>query len=130
MKPFPANVSDAELINFIDEWVVFLEREDYETAYNHTDQVMEMHWTSELIREVIKAYGNADPGQKVTLEGTPTDITQHKEVDRSSTSGEGYCGEIWYDLNIDGKVTDLTATFDLWQSPEGIVVRLNDIHVM
>ena len=39
-------------------------------------------------------------------------------------------GVIWYDLNIDGFVTDLTATFDLFETPEGISVQLNDIHVM
>ena len=63
--------------------------------------------------------------------GEPTDITQRKEVDRwQPPRGSGVVGEIWYDLNIDGFVTDLTATFDLFDTPAGITVRLNDIHVM
>lgn len=130
MKPLPANLSDDELIQFVDEWVRLLEREDYEAAYRHTDHVSPMHWTPELIREVIKAYGDADPTQKVTLEGTPTDITQSKEVDRWTTGTTDSFGEIWYDLNIDGKVSDLTATFDLRQSGNKVTVHLNDIHVM
>lgn len=129
MRPLPSNISDDELISFIDQWVSLLEREDYEAAYQHTDRVLATHWTPDLIREVIKAYGDADPYQKVTLQGTPTDITQHKEVDRWEGEG-GNVGEIWYDLNIDGKVSDLTATFELRRSDEGIAIHLKDIHVM
>jgi hypothetical protein len=39
-------------------------------------------------------------------------------------------GEIWYDLNIDGVVSDLTATFRVVRVPGGLVMRLNDLHVM
>lgn len=42
----------------------------------------------------------------------------------------GEVGEIWYDLNIDGVASDLTATFRVVHVPEGLIVRLNDIHVM
>jgi hypothetical protein len=130
MKPLPLHISDNQLLDFIDEWVSLLEREDYEAAYHHTDHNQAMHWTPELIREVIKAYDEGLSDQKVTLKGIATDITQHKEVNRSANSGKAYLGEIWYDLNINGKVSDLTATFDLRQTQEGIIVRLNDIHVM
>lgn len=129
MRPLPHNISDDELIRFIDEWVALLEREDYEAAYEHTDRILSMEWTPDLIREVIKAYGDADPNQKVTLQGEPTDITQRKEVDWWESKGDNF-GEIWYDLNIDGKVSDLTATFQLQRSGEGVTIYLNDIHVM
>jgi hypothetical protein len=118
------------LIQFIDEWVSLLEMEDYEVAFRHTDHISAMHWTPALICEVIKSYGDADPKQKVTLEGTLTDITQRKEVDRWTTGAKGSFGEIWYDLDIYGKISDLTATFDLRQTGDRIAVRLNDIHVM
>ena len=39
-------------------------------------------------------------------------------------------GEIWYDLNIDGVTTDLTATFFIVHDRAGIKVMLSDIHVM
>jgi hypothetical protein len=83
-----------------------------------------------LIGEVVKAYGDAEPNQKVTLAGEPTDITQRKEVSRHEPNRFGFIGEIWYDLNINGYASDLTATFHLKTTPGGILVYLNDIHVM
>ena len=130
MGPLPANVSDAELIALIDRWAALLEREDYAGAFGFTDHIPEMGWTPELIREVIKSYGDADPGQRVTVGGVPTDISQRKAVDRWPTNAWGCFGEIWYDLNIDGKASDLTATFALKWADCGVTVHLNDIHVM
>ena len=107
-----------------------MESEDYEAAFLYTEHVSEMGWTPVLIREVVKAYGDAEPNQKVTFTGRPTDITQRKRVDRHEPNRFGYIGEIRYDLNIDGYVSDLTATFHLKNTSEGILIYLNDIHVM
>lgn len=130
MTPLPATVKDDELLTFIDCWAAMLEREEYEAAFAFTDHIAEMKWTADLIRDVIRSYGDAAPQQKVTVRGTPTDITQRKEVDRWPTNTHGYFGEIWYDLNIDGKASDLTATFALKHANGGVTVHLNDIHVM
>jgi hypothetical protein len=124
------DATDDELLAFIDGWAALLEREDYTAAFGYTDHIPEMGWTADLIRRVIAAYGDARPGQRVTVAGTPTDITQTKAVDRWPANRWGFCGEIWYDLNIDGVVSDLTATFRLRETPTGLVVCLNDIHVM
>ena len=52
-------------------------------------------------------------------------------ADRYENATEpGSLGEIWYDLNIDGYVSDLTATFAIHGSSDGLTVALNDIHVM
>jgi hypothetical protein len=83
-----------------------------------------------LIREVIQGYGEADPGQRVTVEGVPTDIMQRKKVSRGPTNARGDFGEIWYDLNINVKASDLTALFDLKWTEGGVTVHLDDIHVM
>ena len=135
MEPLPAAVTDAELIAFVDRWAALLEREDYEAAFAFTGHVPEMRWTPARLREAVKAYsrsaGGADPAQKVTAEGVPTDITLTREVDRWPTNAAGCWGEIWYDLNIDGKASDLTATFALkWADGGGVTVHLSDIHVM
>ena len=130
MAPLPAAVSDPELIAFIDCWAALLEREDYEAAFASTDHIPEMRWTPALIREVIQSYGEARPDQKVTLDGVATDISQRKRVDRWPTNAHGCFGEIWYDLNIDGEASDLTATFELIWADDGVAVLLNDIHVM
>jgi hypothetical protein len=130
MTPLPANVSDSELIDFIDRWCALMEAENYAGAFAFTEHQAAMHWTPQLICEVIKAYGDATPTQKVTVAGLPTDIRQRKNVSRWEPNARGCIGEIWYDLNTDGFVSDLTATFDIYQSPHGLVIRLDDIHVM
>src|SRR5688500_82863 len=130
MKQLPANSSDRDLIAFIDQWVLLLEKESYLEAFQFTDHDPDMGWTPDLIRSVIKAYGNASPAQRVTLEGKPTDITQRKEVSRWPQNRLKGVGEVWYDLNIDGFASDLTASFWIVSIENGIVLRLNDIHVM
>lgn len=130
MEPLPLESTDAELIAFVDEWVRMLEREDYEAAFAHTDHTKGTHWTPELIREVIKAYGEPGVDNYVTLEGEPTDISQDKEVHRRQPAVRENLGYIWYDLNLNGYASDLTATFDLIQARGGICVLLSDIHVM
>ncbi len=130
MEPLPSTVTDAELIAFVDEWAALLEQEDYDAAFAFTDHVPSMGWTPELIRDAIKGYGDRDPGQRVTVQGVPSGVTQSKEVDRWPANAHGVFGEIWYDLNIDGKASDLTATFALKQVDGGVAVLLNDIHVM
>ena len=129
MGPHPADVSDADLITFIDGWAALLGREDYEAAFALTDHVPEMRWTPPLIRQAIKNYGEFRPDQRVTADGVPTDKPQVREVDRWPTNARGCFGEIWYDLNIDGEASDLTATFALEWAEGGVVVKLNDIHV-
>ena len=130
MRRFPLIVSDEELLAFIDEWAALLEQQRYDAAFALTGHVTEMAWTPELIREMVETYGDANPGQRVTVHGLPTDIVQRKIVDRWPNSGKPTIGQIWYDLNIDGLASDLTATFDLYQMPENMLVLLDDIHVM
>ena len=130
MSPLPIDSSDRDLIVFIDQWVVLLEQESYGEAFQFTDHDPGTRWTPDLIRAVIKNYGNASPAQRVTLEGKPTDIKQRKEVTRWAQKRLKGLGEIWYDLNIDGFASDLTATFWIVPIEKGIVLRLDDIHVM
>jgi hypothetical protein len=130
MIPLPNSVSDDQLIAFVDEWAALLEREDYEAAFSFTDHVAAMNWTASLVREVIKSYGDADSGQKMTVHGVPSDVAQRKQVERWPTNAHGCFGEIWYGLNINGKASDLTALFALKWADGGVIVCLDDIHVM
>src|SRR6267142_4796979 len=130
MSPLHKDVSDDELIAFVDEWAALLEREDYEGAFSFTDHITAMSWSATLIKEVIKSYGDADPDQKVTVQGVPSGVTQRKHVKRWPTNAHGCFGEIWYDLNINGKASDLTALFALKWVDDGVIVCLDDIHVM
>ncbi len=128
MEAGPLSATPADLVALADRWVVLMESEDYDGAHEAIDQLP--HWTPELMRSVVKAYGDADPNQKVTMAAEPTDVTQRREVDRWPADAEGVVGEIWYDLGIDRFVSDLTATFAIIEKPAGLVIRLSDIHVM
>ncbi len=130
MPHLPHDATDDDLIAFAERWVRLMESEDYDAAFAFTLHIPEMKWTPTLIRDVIKSYGDAAPDQRVTLLGTATDIMQRKEVDRWSKNAHGTVGEIWYDLNIDGVVSDLTATFVILDDHQGLNIALNDIHVM
>jgi hypothetical protein len=130
VKPLSASASDDELLTFIDAWAALMEREDYASAFAYTDHVAEMGWTPDLIRDVVKAYGDGRADQKVTVAGEPSDVSQRKAVQRWKNNAYGEVGEIWYDLNIDGVASDLTATFRIVQGRDGLTIRLNDIHVM
>lgn len=130
MTPLPPTASDADLIAFIDQWAALLEREAYDEAFAFTDQEPGNGWSPDLMREFIEGYGEALPGQHVTLEGKPTDISQRKSVAHVSNGAANLHSEIWYDLNVDGFASDVTATFWVVAVPDGLVLRLDDIHVM
>ena len=130
MNPLPSISSDEDLIGYIDRWAAHLEREEYAAAFALTDHEPAMRWTPELVRDVIKSYGAALPSQRVTVEGKPTDISQRKKVNRWAKNRYDAVGQIWYDFNIDGFASDLTGTFGIFVLPDGLVLRLEDIHVM
>jgi hypothetical protein len=130
MIHLPKTATDEELISFVDQWAALMELEDYERAHAFTGHYPEQGWSPSLMRDVIKAYGDCHPEQKVTLPGKPTDTTQRKSVSRWSLNKRHEIGEIWYDLNIDGYVSDLTATFGIIEHDAGLEIKLNDIHVM
>jgi hypothetical protein len=130
MNPLAPTVSDADLIGYLDQWAALMEQQDYQAALAFVDHIPEMKWTPELLRLVVKSYGDADPKQRVTLNGVPTDVTQRKAVARWPINARQFIGYVWYDLNIDGKASDLTATFDLKLTECGVTICLNDIHVM
>ena len=118
------------ILAVLDLWASLLEAEQYEAAFNATEHDAAMGWTPDLIRQVITRYGDAEPGQKVTVEGKPTDISQRKNVGRFNKNKRGFIGHVWYDLNINGFASDLTATFGLRAVPNGLELVLDDIHVM
>jgi len=130
MAHLPKSAPDSQLLAFVDSWVELLEQEEYEAAYKHTAHRDDLGWSAELIRQTIKGYGQRLPGQKVTLVGRATDLRQRKQVDRYSKPRGAGIGEIWYDLNIDGVLSDLTATFLIYEVDGGLAVVLDQIHVM
>jgi hypothetical protein len=127
---FPQDVADDEILAALDRWAALLEAGQYQAAFNATEHDAAMGWTPDLIREVITQYGDAEPGQRVTVEGRPTDISQSKDVRRFAKNKRGFVGHVWYDLNINGFASDFTATFGLRDAFGGLALVLEDIHVM
>jgi hypothetical protein len=76
MTQLPRDITDQELIAFIDGWAALLEADNYSAAFGYTEHVPEMGWTPNLLRAVIKGYGDARPDQRVTVGGEPSDVTQ------------------------------------------------------
>lgn len=126
----PEDASDAAIIAEVDRWAALLEAEQYQAAFDATEHDEAMGWTPGLMRQVITQYGDAEAGQKVTVEGKPTDIAQRKNIRRFSRNKHGFVGHVSYDLNISGFASDLTATFGVRAVPGGLVLVLDDIHVM
>ena len=126
----PEAAPDTAILAAVDGWAALLEAEQYGSAFAATEHDTAMEWTPELIRQVITQYGGAEPGHKVTVDGKPTDISQRKEVRRFPLNKRGFVGDVWYDLNINGVVSDLTATFGIRAADGGLMLVLNDIHVM
>ena len=124
------DASNAKILAAVDQWAALLETEEYEAAFNATEHDTQMGWTPALVREIIMLYGDAELGQKVTVKGKPTDISQRKDVRRFSRNSHGFVGHVWYDLNINGFASDLTATFGLRAVSGGLALVLEDIHVM
>jgi len=130
-----SSANNAEILEFIDQWILLLEKEDYYAAFKMTKHDSAMGWTPELIKEVIKAYGDSEPTQKVTLLNNGLAIDGRGEIEKAVQRKnviwfDKTKGDIWYDLNIDGYVSDLTATFEIEKKADEILIILDDIHVM
>ena len=127
----PAHATDADLIAIVDGWAGLLEAEDYQAAFEATEHVADMGWTPDLIRRVIKAYGDADPAQRVTVAGEPTDVTQRKEVYRYEAARPGGIGYVWYDLNINrsGHRPDCHVRYPRWTGRPDVGAERHTRHV-
>ena len=130
-----STATDKEILEFIDRWAALLAKEDYLAAFDFTEHIKSHGWSPALIMKVIKSYGDAETTQKVTLSNNGLAIDGAGNIDKAVQIKEVEWidetrGYIWYDLNIDNYVSDLTATFDVDKTDSAIRVFLNDIHVM
>lgn len=126
MPLLPLNVSDSEIIAFVDRWVVLLEQEDYGAACDFVRRdAAPSNWTADDIREAIRRHGD-----RATLQGIEAGARPHvKEVTRWPPTSDGACGDVWYDLYVDGRNSDLTALFHLTETDGRVTIELIDISV-
>ena len=141
MSHLPYDATNDDISAFIDEWVTLLEAEDYDRAFAFTAHSAGSTLTPTSFRDHIKqqaafhaqsfdeTYGTLDPQCRVTLHGVPTHMTQVKDVDRWPKNTRGQVGEVWYNLNFDGFVTEYTALFEIVDDGSGLTIALLDIGV-
>jgi hypothetical protein len=132
------DATDSAIIAAVEDWLRLLEREDYDAAAAEIDSPPGGVWTAELLRNCVNYHGYSERSDhRVTLtgevrvetiDGRTFVKTQRKDVDRSDTPNNGgELHEVWYDLYVDGVLSDLTATFRLVRAPQGLMLRLYDI---
>ena len=132
LPTLPANASDAQLISFVDSWVGLLSERRFADALAAIEA--EPYWNAKLLAEIIDSYGEAENNQvTLTNNGTAVDgagkvsaFEQRKEVDWFDETR----AEIWYDLNLNTIISDLTATFTVTKTAAQLIIKLEDIHVM
>jgi len=131
----------------IEAWVGLLVEKKYERAIAMLATLRplldppatETGWTPELLARVIQNYGLLEPREDdKTFSVTPIATTMGNgprfEVtwfDKPVGVGWGASvGHAHHDLPLNGEWSDVTATFDILDTAEGLVLALDDIHVM
>uniref|UniRef100_UPI0035CAA33E hypothetical protein n=1 Tax=uncultured Hymenobacter sp. TaxID=170016 RepID=UPI0035CAA33E len=137
----PIDVSDEDLLDAVRLWIHLLEAERYEEALEYTYQDPYYEWTPELIRDVIYGYGfpeyEGEPEiYKVTSmeEAVGTNGNPYAEVEfhmprKHRTEDALIVGEIWFSLPLNGKWSDVTATFNVLYMPYCVSLELQEIHI-
>jgi len=128
MQVLPRSATDEQILDAVHQWVKLLDAQEYEKAFALTRHEA-TGWDPTVLREFIEGYGDAEPGQRVTWVGTSPHDRQRIAVSRWPEHN-GAIGEVWYDLNVNGMVSDITATFYICVVPDGLVLSFNDVHVM
>jgi hypothetical protein len=136
----PEAATDSEIIAAIEQWLRLLEQEDYSTAAAEIDSPPGGSWTAALLKHCVNNKGYSQRSDyRVTLAGVSREEniggrlfvrSQCREVERWPEPNDGgELHEIWYDLYLDGVLSNLTATFRLVSHPQGLALRLYDICV-
>lgn len=132
---FPKTASDEDLLSGARKWVDLLAEARSADAFMLTAHDSYYSWTPDLIQSVIAGCG------------LPHELGNHKyrisktsetkggpsprwEVDRwQEAEPSSRIGFVWIDLPVEGEWSDLTATFEVLQHDNHLVLVLNDIRV-
>jgi hypothetical protein len=133
--------TDAAVRSAIERWVGLLVEQRFEEALAMLARSEQ--WTPELLVNVIGNYGSVEPrddgrtfsvtARAVTTAGGDArfEVTW---LDPPLTNRLDYApdllGHARYDLPLNGVWSDVTATFDILDLPDGVALALADVHVM
>jgi len=125
----PSDASDSQILDAVRAWANALAAEDYAGALKMIDA--RPHWTPELLRTVITNCGSVEPLRDgSTHRVTPTGTAPGGPAPRHEVDHAGDRISVWFDLPLDGEWSDLTATFDVVRRDGGLILVLDDVHVM
>ncbi|HEY1341314.1 MAG TPA: hypothetical protein VGF59_27580 [Bryobacteraceae bacterium] len=125
----PPDAADSQILDAVRAWVVALAAEDYAGALVLVEAGP--HWTPELLRTVIANYGSIEPMRDgSTYRVTPPGSARGGPPPRHAVARAGDRISVWFDLPLNGEWSDLTATFDVVRRHGGLVLVLDDVHVM
>ena len=137
MRTLAPTAEDAQILAVAREWVALLADERYEEAMallSPSDQ-----WSPAMVQTWIQNYGWHEPPAdgsvyRVTdlaaATGATASFPRH-EVDRfDHPAADGRVAAVWFDLPLNGRWSDLTATFVVRQLDQSLVLELDDVHVM
>lgn len=125
-------------------WMELLAQEKYEQAFNLTYHDPRNQWTPAMMESVINGYGMLyEPGEevfKVTPYNEaafhPGDVNRDQDLTlfekpqiKAHLPNMKILGYLWYGLPLNGKWSDLTATFNLLQGEGFWALELDEIHV-
>ena len=127
-------------------WIKLLSEEKYEEAYDLTLHDPYYQWTPALLESVINGYGSLDDiieeKYKVTSEETAVSESDNHKIYKDirlfdspmkqsqHDLGVDVIGDVHYDLPLNGRWSDLTASFKILQGSDFLMLELNDIHVL
>jgi hypothetical protein len=132
----PSDADDGAILAAVRRFVDLLAEEKYPEAWSLIDPWPGYaNWTPELIQTVVRNYGSPEPmadGRvfKVTPlnQAPPRPKSAHHAVERYHHQDRP--GHVLFDVPLNGEWSDLTISFDLIRKDGGLVLRLEDIHVM
>lgn len=142
MHRFNLDTEDEEILAVVDHWADLLAAGEYSKAHTVTFNPSELGWTPDTIEKWIHGYGFDEPlSDGTVMQVTPRetaiqiDVKPYREILRANcdaelrlssskgykygsyesllNSSDGFVGEVWYSLPLNGEWSDLVARFDL-----------------
>jgi len=126
------------VLEFVEKWIELLSNGQYREAYDQLSQPPHDTWSPELLEDVTSSYelspsaGDLSETSRVTsvTGARVVDYRPDKDVDWYEGNPDSNAGMVHYSIPINGIWSDLTATFRIQRINDGVVLQLEDMHVM
>ncbi len=128
-----------EVLPFVHDWVELLAQDRYEEAVQIVGHPIGVVLTAEMLRQLVANYGILEPrndGRTFCATSPSSAVSAHETStpyrDVKWDKGENglFVGHVHFDVPLDGKWSDLTATFWVHERENGYVLQLEDLHVL